>query len=220
MLTLIEKLKALPLATRSLLLVALVAGLGAIYAGPTLLGSSSLPTAGSCSRPDAAKAAAFRQSATGEMAAVQIAAQPSALPALSFSAGDGTTRTLADFKGRTVLLNLWATWCAPCRKEMPALDALQAELGGPDFEVVAINIDTRNLDKPREWLKENGISRLAYYGDPQAAVFQALKTAAKAVGMPTTLLIDGQGCELAVLHGPAEWASADGKKLIRAALGR
>ncbi len=220
MLSLLEKLKSLPLVTRSLLLAALMVGLGAVYAGPVLLGPAAVNTAGSCARPDAAKAAAFRQLATGEMAAVQIAAQPNPMPQLAFSAGDGTPRTLADFRGRTVLLNLWATWCAPCRKEMPALDALQAELGGPDFEVVAINIDTRNLDKPREWLKDNNISRLAYYGDPQAAVFQALKTAGKAVGMPTTLLIDGQGCELALLHGPAEWASADGKRLIRAALGR
>ncbi|MGL4975549.1 MAG: thiol:disulfide interchange protein TlpA [Bosea sp. (in: a-proteobacteria)] len=220
MLSLLEKLKSLPLATRAMLLAALMAGLGAVYAGPMLLAPAAVSTAGSCARPDATKVAAFRQLATGEMAAVQIAAQPNAMPKLAFNASDGTPRTLADFKGRTVLLNLWATWCAPCRKEMPALDALQAELGGPDFEVVAINIDTRNLEKPREWLRENNISRLAYYGDPQAAVFQALKTAGKAVGMPTTLLIDGRGCELALLHGPAEWASADGKKLIRAALGR
>ena len=74
-----------------------------------------------------------------------------------------------------MLLNLWATWCAPCRQEMPALDKLQAELGGPDFEVVAVNIDTRNLDKPRRWLEDAGVTRLAYYADPQAKVFQDLR---------------------------------------------
>ena len=74
--------------------------------------------------------------------------------------------SLADFKGKTILVNLWATWCVPCREEMPALDKLQAEFGGPDFEVVAINVDTRNRDKPKAWLQENGIRNLAYHADP------------------------------------------------------
>ena len=81
-----------------------------------------------------------------------------------------------------MLFNLWATWCVPCRKEMPALDELQAKLGGTDFEVVAVNIDTRDPDKPRAWLKEVGIERLAYYADPAAKVFQDLKQAGKALG--------------------------------------
>ena len=119
-----------------------------------------------------------------------------------------------------MLLNLWATWCVPCRKEMPALDALQAKLGGDKFEVVAVNIDTRNLDKPKAWLQEVGIKQLGYYADPSAKVFQDLKAAGKAFGMPTTLLIDPQGCELGVLAGPAEWASEDAVKLIEAALGK
>ena len=85
-----------------------------------------------------------------------------------------------------MLFNLWATWCVPCRKEMPALDELQAKLGGADFEVVAVNIDTRDPEKPRAWLKEVGIERLAYYADPAAKVFQDLKQVGKAWGMPTT----------------------------------
>jgi hypothetical protein len=103
---------------------------------------------------------------------------------------------------------------------MPALDGLQAALGGPDFEVVAINIDTRNLDRPKAWLKETGIERLAYYADPEAKVFQDLKRVGKAVGMPTTLLADREGCELALINGPAEWASEDALRLVRTALGR
>jgi len=126
----------------------------------------------------------------------------------------------AEWRDRTVLLNLWATWCVPCRKELPALDALQAKLGSDRFEVVTINIDTRNLDKPKAWLAEAGISRLSYYGDPSAKVFQDLKAIGKATGMPTTLLIDPQGCELGVLAGPAEWASDDALRLVEAALGR
>ncbi len=113
-----------------------------------------------------------------------------------------------------MLFNLWATWCVPCRKEMPALDALQAKLGGPAFEVVAVNIDTRDPDKPHAWLKEVGIDRLAYYADPSAKVFQDLKVAGKAFGMPTTLLVDAAGCEIGTLAGPAEWASEDAIKLV------
>ena len=116
----------------------------------------------------------------------------SACPSSPSRTPTAADKTLADWRGRTVLLNLWATWCVPCRKEMPALDALQAKLGGADFEVVAVNIDTRNLDKPKAWLKEVGISTLAYYADPSAKVFQDLKAIGKAFGMPTTLLIDAQ----------------------------
>ena len=118
-----------------------------------------------------------------------------------------------------MLLNLWATWCVPCRKEMPALDALEQRLGGPGFEVVAVNIDTRDADKPKAWLKEVGVQKLAYYADPTARTFQDLKAIGRAFGMPTTLLIDGQGCEIGTIAGPAEWASDDAIKLIKAALG-
>jgi thiol-disulfide isomerase/thioredoxin len=158
--------------------------------------------------------------ARGEVAAVAMAREPKRLPDLAFTGPDGAHRTLADYRGRTILLNLWATWCAPCRQEMPALDRLQAALGGPDFEVVAINIDTRNRDKPKAWLREAGVERLAYYADPEAKVFQDLRRVGKAVGMPTTLLVDSEGCEVALLNGPAEWASEDALKLVRAALGR
>ncbi len=158
--------------------------------------------------------------ARGEVAAVKPAEEGRKLPDLAFRDAAGQPKTLADWRGRTLLLNLWATWCVPCRKEMPALDALQDKLGGPDFEVVAVNIDTRNLDKPKNWLQETGIKHLAYYSDANAKVFQDLKAVGKAIGMPTTLLIDPKGCEIASIAGPAEWASEDGLKLVGAALGR
>lgn len=156
----------------------------------------------------------------GEVAAFTLAEVPRRLPALSFRDGDGKALTLADFKGRTVLLNLWATWCVPCRKEMPTLDALQRELGGADFEVLAINLDTRDLEKPKKFLADIGVRSLAFYEDQSLATFEALKAAGRVVGLPTTFLIDGQGCELGVLQGPAEWASADALALLRAAIGR
>jgi thiol-disulfide isomerase/thioredoxin len=156
--------------------------------------------------------------ARGEVAAVTVATEARQVPDLAFRDGDGKERSLADFRGRTLLLNLWATWCVPCRNEMPALDALEQKLGGPDFSVVAVNIDTRNPDKPKAWLKEAGVTRLAYYTDTTAKVFQDLKAVGRAFGMPTTLLIDSEGCELGYIAGPAEWASEDAVKLVQAAL--
>jgi thiol-disulfide isomerase/thioredoxin len=156
--------------------------------------------------------------ARGEVAAVNVPDNPLLLPNLSFRDADGQVRHLADWRGRTVLLNLWATWCVPCRKEMPALDALQARAGGPDFQVVTVNIDTRDAEKPKTWLKEVGVSHLAYFADPSAKVFQDLKAIGRAFGMPTTLLVDGKGCELGTIAGPAEWASEDALKLVKAAV--
>jgi thiol-disulfide isomerase/thioredoxin len=154
----------------------------------------------------------------GEVAALSLVQTPFRVPDLSFSNAQGRRRTLADWRGRTVLLNLWATWCVPCRREMPALDALQAQLGGPKFQVVAVNIDTQDAQKPLAFLKQIGVTRLAYYSDESAQVFEDLKVAGKAFGMPTTLLIDPKGCEIGDMAGPAEWASDDGVKLIRAAI--
>ena len=156
--------------------------------------------------------------ARGEVAAVNVAKSPLMLPGLAFQDASGAAKSLADFRGRTVLLNLWATWCVPCRKEMPALDALERKLGGPDFQVVAVNIDTRDPEKPKTFLKEIGIGKLAYYADPSAKAFQELKAIGRAFGMPTTLLVDPKGCEIGTIAGPAEWASDDAVKLIEAAV--
>jgi thiol-disulfide isomerase/thioredoxin len=94
-------------------------------------------------------------------AAVNVAKSPLRIPDLAFQDSAGKPLTLANWHGRTVLLNLWATWCVPCRKEMPALDTLEQRLGGPRFEVVTVNIDTRDADKPKAWLNEIGVQKLA-----------------------------------------------------------
>jgi thiol-disulfide isomerase/thioredoxin len=196
-----------------LALVAAIAGLGTLAAVYGVVGASR--NVGDPSCKDALEAARrVEPLAHGEVAAVRPADEGRKLPDLAFRDASGEAKSLAGFRGRTVLLNLWATWCIPCRKEMPALDALQQKLGGPDFEVVAVNIDTRNLDKPKNWLQEAGVNHLTYYSDSNAKVFQDLKC------MPTTLLVDPNGCEIASLAGPAEWASDDALKLVRAALGR
>lgn len=158
--------------------------------------------------------------ARGEVAAVSVHTRPRLAPEMTFTGPRGEPMTLADFEGRTVLVNLWATWCAPCREEMPALDELQATYGGEDFEVVAINVDTRNLERPRQWLEEHGIDALAYYAENEGRLLQSLQRTGHVVGLPTTILIGESNCELALLKGPAHWSSEDAFTMIRAALGR
>jgi thiol-disulfide isomerase/thioredoxin len=192
-----------------------VAALGGVAAFYSVAGNAGNSASCSAARKTTTAMAPL---ARGEVAAVQVATEPQLAPDLAFSGPDGQPTTLSSFRGRVVLVNLWATWCAPCLKEMPALDALQGALGGPDFAVLAVNIDTRNLDKPKNWLAENKIERLAYYADPQAKVFQQMRAARKVEGMPVSLLVDREGCELAILQGPADWASADAKALVGAAL--
>src|SRR5258708_29650278 len=192
----------------------LAVGLAGIYGIVGFGRTSAVPECLSAIKP----AQRLAPLARGEVAAAVVARDPHLLPALSFQDATGARETLADGRGRAVLLNLWATWCIPCRKEMPALDELQAKLGGPPFEVVAINIDTREANKPRAWLKEVGIARLDYYTDASAKVFQDLKLVGRAIGMPTTILVDPAGCEIGTIAGPAEWASEDALALVRAAL--
>jgi len=156
--------------------------------------------------------------AHGEVAALTMATTPLQLPDLAFEDADGKPKKLSDWRGKTVLVNLWATWCVPCRKEMPALDGLQARLSGPNFEVVAINIDTRDPEKPKNFLKDAKLTRLGYFNDTNAKVFQDLKAIGRALGMPTSVLVDSRGCEIATIAGPAEWDSDDAVKLIKAAI--
>jgi thiol-disulfide isomerase/thioredoxin len=191
-------------------------GLAAVYG----IGRFQRNAGDAACRPAVEVAQRIAPLARGEVAALILAETPLQLPNLAFRDAAGTERHLADWRGRTVLFNLWATWCVPCRKEMPALSALEGKLGGPAFEVVAVSIDTRDPDKARNWLKEVGIDRLAYYADPSAKVFQDLKIVGRAAGMPTTLLVDPSGCEIGTVAGPAEWASEDAIKLISAAIGR
>ena len=180
------------------------------------------PTASGTAECRASKATAERLTplAKGEVAAVGVSGAPKPPPVIAFAGPDGQPMSLADFKGKTILVNLWATWCVPCREEMPALDKLQAELGGPDFQVVAINVDTRNRDKPKAWLRENRIGNLAYHADPEGKLLQVLQKSGHVVGLPTTFVVDGAGCEIALLKGPAEWSSPDAVAFMKAALGR
>jgi thiol-disulfide isomerase/thioredoxin len=150
----------------------------------------------------------------GHMAAFVFKKEPEALSEVRFQDANGTEKTLSDWRGKVVLVNLWATWCAPCRKEMPALDRLQKELGSSKFEVVAISIDRTGLAGARKFLDETGVKNLALYADPTTKLSSVLK----AIGLPVTVLIDAEGREIGRLVGPAEWDSEDAKRLIRAAM--
>jgi len=140
--------------------------------------------------------------------------QPTAMPEFRFTDADGEEMTLADFKGKTVLLNLWATWCGPCREEMPGLDRLQAELGGDNFEVVALSLDRGGIEASQRFLDQIKVKSLATYVDATGKASKPLRV----IGMPTTLLIDADGREVGRLIGPAEWDSTAAKKLIEATL--
>ena len=136
---------------------------------------------------------------------------PKPLPEISFQDGQGGMHTLADFRGRAVLLNIWATWCVPCRKEMPALDRLQQKLGGPAFQVVVLSIDTEGVAAVRRFYDEVGIRALAIYVDPTTRASDKLGV----IGIPTTLLVDPQGREVARRTGQAEWDGAEPVALIQ-----
>ena len=130
---------------------------------------------------------------------------PVPMPDLRFTDGEGRIQSLADFRGKVVLLNIWATWCLPCRTEMPTLDRLQAAFGGPDFEVVALSIDRAGPEVVKTFFAKIGVRNLAIHIDQSSEAGFALATA----GLPTTLLIDREGQELGRLIGPAEWDSPE-----------
>lgn len=154
--------------------------------------------------------------AKGEVAAMAIREAPVVLPELTFVSAEGDAARLADFAGQAMLVNLWATWCAPCRAEMPALSELQSELGDDEFKVLAINIDTGDVAKPKAFLEEIGVANLGLYRDASMGVFNTLKKESLAFGLPVTLMIGKDGCLLGAMNGPAEWASEDAKALVAA----
>ena len=130
---------------------------------------------------------------------------PKPIASIAFEDGQGRPRSLAEFRGKVVLLNIWATWCGPCRREMPSLDRLQGLLGGSDFEVVALSIDRAGLEVVRKFYADVGIRNVAIYIDSSGRATRELA----AVGVPATLLIDRTGRELGRLVGPAEWDEPD-----------
>ena len=161
-----------------------------------------------------ASAGVTKALATGALAAFLVKPERTPLADIAFQDAQGKPLKLSDWKGRVVLVNLWATWCAPCRKEMPDLAKLQNTLGSKDFEVVAISIDRKGVEASSAFLKETGAEALKLYVEPTTKILNDIK----ALGLPATLLIDRQGNEIGRLLGPADWSSPEAQTLIKAAL--
>jgi len=200
--------------------IGLVAAIGAVAAvyvsrGPDGNVSAVRPAAETSAPAAPAAPVAPTAPKTGRLAAFVVHKTPEPLAEIAFASADGTQRSLGDWRGRVVLLNFWATWCAPCRHEMPTLDNLQAKLGGDDFEVVALSLDRGGFDKPKVFFADIGVKDLKLYNDASGKSGRTLR----AVGMPTTLLIGRDGAEIGRIAGPAEWDSEEALALIRAALG-
>jgi thiol-disulfide isomerase/thioredoxin len=157
--------------------------------------------------------------ATGELAAFKPSERPESFAALAFKDADGRDTTLGALAGRVLLVNLWASWCVPCRAEMPALDRLQASHGSGEFAVVPINLDVKGLDTAKAFLEKVGVTRLPLYSDPDMSVFSDLKSRGLTLGLPTSLLLDPKGCSLGVVEGPAAWDSPAAAALVDAAEG-
>jgi len=206
--------KPADLPSRLATLVFAAAGAGFLYAGG--------PSVKEARAEDCAAAAkmaeAVRDVAKGEVAAMNISRKPEKLLDFAFNDPEGKPVSLSSFKGKTVLLNVWATWCVPCRAEMPELDKLQGELGSDKFQVVTVNIDTSRPERPKKFFEDAGVKALTLYTDPKANIFYELKQAGKALGLPVTMLIDPEGCQVGLMNGPAAWHSADAKALVTKAV--
>ncbi len=178
--------------------------------GAAALVGGGVGTYVSLNRPGEAPGALTVAPAQSGSSIIRMHAEPRELPRIAFQDGKGRSLTLADFRGKTVLLNIWATWCPPCREEMPSLDRLQKALGGPAFEVVALSIDTGGAAVVERFYKEIGIGALAIYVDSTMRAAGELRTP----GVPATLLIDAEGRELGRHAGPAVWDDPEVLKLV------
>lgn len=159
--------------------------------------------------------------AIGELAALIPTGEGRGYSTLAFKDQAGTGTTIADFKGKALLVNFWASWCVPCREEMPALDNIATKFNSERFMVLPINLDIGEggLEKAEAFLDEGKFANLPLFADNTFAAFDRLKREAVSVGLPTTLLLDQNGCELAVLQGPAHWDTPDGEAVIEALVG-
>ena len=163
----------------------------------------------------AAPASGFSKAlAKGPMVGVIVYTPRKDIAPFSFADATGQQLDLSKWKGRVVVLNLWATWCAPCRKEMPDLAKLQTTLGGPEFEVVALSLDRKGLEASKAFLQDIGVTNLATYIEPEAKSLAALQ----ALGLPATILIDRNGKEAGRLLGPADWSSPEAQAMVKALL--
>lgn len=187
----------------------------------TLLVGNFMPATAKQCAPQVVEGQKLDAAAVGMLAALAGTGEGRGYADMGFVDEAGSSKTVADFAGKKLLVNFWASWCVPCRAEMPALDALAARYNSDSFMVLPINLDIGEggLEKAKKFLADAGLAHLPLYADSTFAAFERLKTEAVAVGLPATLLLDEKGCELAVLQGPAEWDTPDGHNVVAALLG-
>lgn len=196
------------------LAMGLIVGAITVYGtlDPSGNGKDTVETA-ACAAGEAVQAS-LKAATTGDLAAMRIADKPIPLNEIGFERADGKKTSLADWNGKVVLLNIWATWCGPCREEMPDLAKLQEEYGSDAFEVLALNVDRNGGDKPKAFLESIGATSLGLYLDPANEAFQNLRSKGLVYGLPTTMILDGGGCVQGVLSGIADWISDDARNLV------
>jgi thiol-disulfide isomerase/thioredoxin len=202
-------------------LMTIVAGSAALALVATLVVGNFMPAQARQCDLQLAKAARIDDAATGLLAAVRGTGEGRGYADLSFSDPAGRPATIADFAGKKLLVNFWASWCVPCREEMPALKAIADQYDSDTFMMLPINLDvgTGGLEKARGFLADEGLESLPLYADSSFDAFKRLQQQAVAIGLPATLLLDEKGCELAVLQGPAAWDSDQGKAVVEALIG-
>jgi thiol-disulfide isomerase/thioredoxin len=147
----------------------------------------------------------------GEMRKLTVHSSPRAISHATFTDLNGNSHSLADYHGKLVLLNLWATWCAPCRKEMPGLASLQTEFGGEDFAVVTVATGRNLPDQILKFFKQEEINNLPDFIDPKQSLAQDMAV----LGLPTTIIIDKNGYEIARFRGDADWNGPYARNLIQ-----
>ena len=174
-------------------------------------------TAGQCDI-SSELAEAMKPLATGDLAAFVVLEKPEPIGDLRFNDANGQPVSVAAFEGKTALVNLWATWCVPCREEMPYLKQLHEERAGDDFAVVPVSMDLGTADKPKAFYRDMNLDPLPFYHDGKMAAFNTFKKRSLALGLPATILLGPDGCILGKLNGPAEWAGNEARALIEAAI--
>lgn len=197
--------------------VLLAAALFAVYAIIGIISTAGAQGNSQCNI-EPARREVLHRAAKGFFTALRVADESYYAGEIVFQDSQNKNVKLADFKGKTLLVNLWAVWCVPCRDEMPELAALQKKLGKSSFDVLAINVDRSADNKIRDFLENVQATNLAVYRDKSMKTFQTLKHEGFGLGLPITLLVDPQGCVLASFNGSAPWANQDAVAFIEATM--